>query len=259
MSIKEYFVVNGSITIALAQTHPLKGDIEHNLSKHLGYISESASHGADIVIFPELSITGYEPDLLASLALSPSSSVVSDLVNAAIKCKIIVIAGIPLANDDEKPYIASLIAFPSGKKVFYRKQYLHESEESFYSAGSENFSFSCNGFTLYHGICADFSNEQHWNDARIASADIYLSSVLISKNGLESDFELLSERAKLNRLNVALVNSVGITGGWNSAGCSGAWNSDGHHVLSATDDECIVLCIISNSGVSGEAINITKS
>ncbi|KAB7667803.1 carbon-nitrogen hydrolase family protein [Plesiomonas shigelloides] len=259
MFIKEYFVVNGSITIALAQTNPIRGDIERNLAKHLGCISESASHGADVVVFPELSITGYEPDLLASLALSRSSSVVSELVNAAIRARVIIIVGIPLANDGKKPYIASLIAFPSGKQVFYRKQYLHETEDSFATAGSANFSFSCNGFTLYHGICADFSNEQHWKDASLAKADIYLSSALISTSGLEPDFELLSERAKMNSLNVVLVNSVGVTGGWNAAGGSGVWNSYGHHALSASDDECIVLCRISNSGVSGEAINITKS
>ncbi len=115
MFIKEYFVVNGSITIALAQTNPIRGDIERNLAKHIGCISESASHGADVVVFPELSITGYEPDLLAALALSRSSSVVSELVNAAIRAGVIIIAGIPLANNGKKPYIASLIAFPSGK------------------------------------------------------------------------------------------------------------------------------------------------
>ncbi|MGL5674778.1 MAG: carbon-nitrogen hydrolase family protein, partial [Plesiomonas shigelloides] len=126
---------------ALAQTNPIRGDIERNLAKHLGCISESASHGADVVVFPELSITGYEPDLLASLALSRSSSVVSELLNAAIRARVIIIAGIPLANDGRKPYIASLIAFPSGKKVFYRKQYLHETEDSFATAGSANFIF----------------------------------------------------------------------------------------------------------------------
>ncbi|MDA1379579.1 hypothetical protein PCI56_06490 [Plesiomonas shigelloides subsp. oncorhynchi] len=111
---------------------------------------------------------------------------------------------------------------------------------------------------MYHGICADFSNEQHWKDATIAKADIYLSSALISKSGLQQDFELLSERAKMNSLNVVLANSVGVTGGWNAAGGSGVWNSDGYHTLSASDNECIVLCRISNSGVSGEVINITK-
>ena len=52
---------------------------------------------------------------------------------------------------------------------------------------------------------------------------------------------------------------LGLQAGGMPQGGSGAWNSDGHHALSASDDECIVLCRISNSSVSGEAINITKS
>ncbi len=51
--------------ISLAQINPLVGDIDGNSEKILSYIQDAENQGADIVVFPELAITGYPPkDLL---------------------------------------------------------------------------------------------------------------------------------------------------------------------------------------------------
>ena len=47
------------LTIALAQINTALGDVDANLEKHLAYAREAHSQGADLVIFPELSLTGY--------------------------------------------------------------------------------------------------------------------------------------------------------------------------------------------------------
>ncbi|MEM2741189.1 MAG: nitrilase-related carbon-nitrogen hydrolase, partial [Nitrososphaeria archaeon] len=50
---------------AIAQVNVTVGDLEGNMKKILDYLRKSADAGADIVIFPELAITGYPPqDLL---------------------------------------------------------------------------------------------------------------------------------------------------------------------------------------------------
>jgi len=53
------------VRIALAQINPVVGDLDYNIGKILEYISKACTAGSDLVIFPELSLTGYPPqDLL---------------------------------------------------------------------------------------------------------------------------------------------------------------------------------------------------
>jgi predicted amidohydrolase len=57
------------LTIALAQTTARLGDPEANLEKHLTWIEDARTQGADLVVFPELSLTGYVlQDLTSSVA-----------------------------------------------------------------------------------------------------------------------------------------------------------------------------------------------
>ena len=46
-------------SIAVAQTCPVKGDVDANLEDHLRLAGCAASEGAQLVLFPELSLTGY--------------------------------------------------------------------------------------------------------------------------------------------------------------------------------------------------------
>ena len=49
--------------ICVAQTRPIKGDIQSNIDHHKQFINLAVANGASIIIFPELSLTGYEPKL----------------------------------------------------------------------------------------------------------------------------------------------------------------------------------------------------
>ena len=61
------------INIALAQISNHLGDVPHNLAKHLDYIDKAKKDHADLVIFPELSLTGYVlQDLVPTVAHSAS-------------------------------------------------------------------------------------------------------------------------------------------------------------------------------------------
>ena len=54
--------------ICVAQTRPVKADIQRNVERHSVAVDLAASCGADTIIFPELSLTGYEPTLAGQLA-----------------------------------------------------------------------------------------------------------------------------------------------------------------------------------------------
>jgi len=61
------------LKIALAQINTRLGNVQANLEKHLAYLGEAHSIGADLVVFPELSLTGYVlQDLTPAVACHPS-------------------------------------------------------------------------------------------------------------------------------------------------------------------------------------------
>ena len=58
--------------IALAQISPHLGDVRKNFDLHLQYIEKAKNKNVDLLIFPELSLTGYTlKDLVEDVALSP--------------------------------------------------------------------------------------------------------------------------------------------------------------------------------------------
>ena len=84
------------ITIGLAQTVVSNGNIEKNTYHHLEMIKLASKQGADIVVFPELSLTGYELELARELAIPDEAEHFSALSQAAVNHNVVVIAGCPL-------------------------------------------------------------------------------------------------------------------------------------------------------------------
>lgn len=61
------------ITVGLAQMYPKLGDVRANLEKHLQFIEQADQQGVDLLVFPELSLTGYYvQDLVPEVAIRPT-------------------------------------------------------------------------------------------------------------------------------------------------------------------------------------------
>jgi predicted amidohydrolase len=66
--------MNSKFKIALAQINPALGDFEKNMKKHIAFCDKAIKKKADLVIFPELSLTGYSiKDLNFDLAINPNN------------------------------------------------------------------------------------------------------------------------------------------------------------------------------------------
>ncbi|WP_157982851.1 nitrilase-related carbon-nitrogen hydrolase [Aliidiomarina minuta] len=61
--------------IGAIQCKAIPGDINTNIARHLQLLERATEHGARLVFFPELSITGYEPRLAKSLAMTGKEAV----------------------------------------------------------------------------------------------------------------------------------------------------------------------------------------
>lgn len=239
---------SGKIRIALAQHKAIKGNIKENLNRHKKFCSEAARLGADIITFPELSLTGYEPSLLEGLAIDMSSIHVHELSQFSVSHGMAVIAGCPIKSGQSKPYIGAIICHPNGEVDFYSKQYLHQGESEYCVAGSENYFFNVNQNKIALAVCADFTESRHQSDALTEKAAIYLVSALISKGGFPQNSTLLSHIATKIKAPVLLSNFLGETGGWDTAGKCSVWDKEGNVVVQGShSEEGLTLCTFENN------------
>jgi predicted amidohydrolase len=85
-----------SRSIAVAQTCPVAGDVQSNLDEHIRLARLAAKEGAQVVVFPDLSLTGYELALAESLAFSECDSRLSSLLDLAASQGTILVVGGPV-------------------------------------------------------------------------------------------------------------------------------------------------------------------
>ena len=74
----------GVLRVAMAQIAPVLGDLQRNLALHVEQIEAARRQHADLVVFPELSLTGYfVRDMVPDLAISPAGPEIRQLIEAA--------------------------------------------------------------------------------------------------------------------------------------------------------------------------------
>lgn len=117
--------------IAAAQTKPKRFDLQANLSDHFRYIKLAAENGASLIIFPEMSITGYETEHAAEMALTPGDIQLSGMQQLSDENNIIIVGGAPVLLNNEL-FIGSLIFQPHRAVEVYTKQFLHSTEVDFF-------------------------------------------------------------------------------------------------------------------------------
>ncbi len=245
-------MTHSSVTISLAQVPVIKGAFKENVKIHLSYISESSYMGADVVVFPELSLTGYELELVDQLSFQQEPNEFRVLSKSSIENNIVVIAGCPLITEKNKPSIGAVICFPNGNIKFYSKQNLHEGEDIYCSSGKDDYLFTINNYRIALAICADFTNPSHSANAVTNGADMYIASALISEPAYHEDARILSNIASVHRMTVLLSNHISQTGSWPACGKNTVWDSSGEVVVSSNSKEkCLVLCTLNCDSITG--------
>jgi predicted amidohydrolase len=147
------------------------------------------------MVFPELSLTGYEPELAAGLTMTAEDGRLAPLKELSRAHGIIIVAGAPIASQSQKPYIGACVLAPDSSAV-YLKHHLHEGEDEFFLPGCGNRTIGVIGVTIGLAICADLAEPSHAAQAAQDGASVYAASVLCveARNGSPDGKLLCSHR-----------------------------------------------------------------
>jgi len=203
-----------TLRIALAQINPTVGDFKGNVSKIIKYIGRAEKSGAHIVLFPELSITGYPPeDLLLKPKFIEDNLEALKMVQKRVR-NIIAIVGFVDRKDDI--YNAAAVIY-NGKIIdTYHKIYLPNygvfDEVRYFQAGTRYPVYKIGDICFGVNICEDIWYPE--GPARLqalAGAELIIninaSPYRIGKGRFREN--MLSVRALDNIVVVAYINTIG--------------------------------------------------
>ncbi len=164
--------MTAAIRIAMVSCPAPFGDIDGNFLSMEELLGRPQTCGADIVCFPECSLTGYclSKDALA-LAEEVPGPITERLVRTSRDHGCAVIAGL-IERAGGEFFISQVAAGPEGLIGTYRKMHLSPGEQRLFAAGSEAPLFTWEGFSFGIGLCYDAHFPELATLYALAGADI---------------------------------------------------------------------------------------
>ncbi len=238
------------IRLALAQISSKRGDKEENLRKIEEITAKAKAQSADLVIFPELSLTGYvirdQIYELAETIPGPSTNRVEEI---ARKNGIYIVFGMPEQSEKTRATLFNTAVFigPEGFIGKYRKMYLptHSvfEEKRYFRPGYQTAVYDTALGKIGLCVCYDLFFPEVTRLARLKGAQLIVS-ISASPAVRRSYFEILTAaRALENTAFLAYVNLVGVQDGLQFWGGSRLVSPTGDVLAKAKyDEEDLVIC-----------------
>jgi NAD+ synthase (glutamine-hydrolysing) len=252
------------LRVALAQLNTTVGDIDGNAQKIAGAIDAARADGAQLVVVPELAVTGYPPEdlLLKTHFVDAAGAAVREL---AASCEgIVALVGFPEGSDDV--YNAAAVLADGEVAAVYRKMFLPNygvfDEHRYFRPGNEAALIEVNGAILGITICEDI-----WEPGPPASSEALAGAQVIVNlsaspyhAGKPHDREqMLVQRARDNLAAVVFCNLVGGQDELVFDGRSVAIDQDGAILARAPQfEEATVLCEIDPGAVAAARLRDTR-
>jgi predicted amidohydrolase len=231
--------MKGSRSVAVAQTCPVRGDVQANLEEHVRLARVAAAEGAQVVVFPELSLTGYELDLADALAFSGDDPRLSPLLDASSFQSVTLVVGAPV-RIGPRLHIGAFILSPDRTTDVYTKHYLGAfppsarcdgtvppAEATVFLPGDRNPLLRLGDNIAAVAVCADIGRASHPQQAADRGARSYLASMFVIPSEYEGEIAKLRGYAVQHSLMVAFANFGGPSGGLASGGRSAIWSEAG--------------------------------
>ncbi|MET9883494.1 carbon-nitrogen hydrolase family protein [Streptomyces sp. NPDC006430] len=223
--------------IAAAQLTCIPADLSANAAQTVALAAEAREQGAELVVFPEFTLTGYE---LAALAADPGLWVEGaddprmDPVRSA---GIAVAVNVALRTAGPRPVIATMVYGADGGHVTtYAKQHLYQHEQDVFTAGGSEGRFTLGDIRFSLSICYDNHVPQLAARAAADGCRVHLASSLYGTgDGMRERATIHPRIARDHGMYVALANHTGRAGPWTGCGRAALWSPDGT-VLAEADE-----------------------
>ncbi len=211
------------LTIAVAQPGCVAFDVLANAQAHADAVRRAR---ARVVVFPELSLTGYELDAepisLADDALEP-------LLEACAETGSIALIGAPVADQAGGRFIATVRVAAAEVDTVYRKVWLGGNESGRFGPGIGPAVIDVDGWRLGLGICKDTGVVEHATRTAALGIDVYVAGLVHLPQELAEQDARGIRIAQQTGAHVAFASCAARTGGGfdRTAGHSTIWSPDG--------------------------------
>ncbi|MDN3594156.1 carbon-nitrogen hydrolase family protein [Zunongwangia endophytica] len=226
--------------IALAQIRSRIGNIDDNIKKHLDFAKKASKQKVDLIVFPELSLTNYEPSMAKSLAFHRDDKRLNIFKEFSTKNDISIALGLPIKLDT-KLHIAMAIFEPNMENRFYYKQFLHSDEIHFFQPKSNSSVIELQQKRIKLAICYEFFVQEQREDIASENIDFFLASVAKPQIGMKkakNELKMISEKNKIPTL---LVNAIGKADGMICCGKSFAFNENAEKIEFLNEEEYLLI------------------
>ncbi len=206
--------MNNTLRLALAQHDFPVGALAANAEKILGLIAQAKAAGADVVLFPELALSGYPPE---DLLLRPGFLVDCERVLAEITAQvhgITVVLPSPRAIGTVVFNSANVINDGAVRAVYHKQElpnYAVFDERRYFAADRDACTFTVNGITLGLIICEDVWFAEPMAQCVAAGAQLVLvpNASPFEHGKTATRDALLTQRVQENGVAIAYLNAVG--------------------------------------------------
>lgn len=225
--------LHAPLIIAVAQPHLAPHDVAGNALAHAAAVRSAA---ARVVVFPELSLTGYELD---TPAIGPDDPRLAPIVAACAETGSVALVGAPLAGDEPaSAHIGMLAVDGDGVRPAYRKVWLGATEAERFRPGPAPAILEVDGWRLGLAICRDTGVSQHAAGTAALGMDAYVAGTVKHDHEGAVQAERARRVAVEHGVWVAVASFAGPTGGGFevTAGRSSIWAPDGAVIAAAGPD-----------------------
>lgn len=198
--------------IAIVQEYSIIGEKVRNLEKAIGLISRAAEQGAQLVLFPELYLTGYSiEENIQELAEKVSGRSINKLRKIARNNQISICMGFPEIEHRSKEIFNSMVCLSDKGDILavYRKIHLFGEEKKYFSPGNEFQIVDTPIGRVGFLICYDLEFPEMARMLTLQGADVLLVSTANMKPWCDHQDVYVRARAMENQIFLALANIVG--------------------------------------------------
>jgi predicted amidohydrolase len=197
-------------------------DVEANARTHADLVRAAA---ARVVVFPEMSLTGYE---LGTPVVATDDPRLGPLVDACAETGTLALVGAPVATE-AGDHIAVLAVDGDGAAIAYRKMWLGDAEAVRFTPGDEPAVVEVDGWRLGLAVCKDTGIPEHAAATAALGIDAYVAGVLDSADDAAIQDERARRVAADHHVWVVVASFAGSTGGGyeDAAARSRIWSPDG--------------------------------